>query len=152
MSFADLFKKGYRQVFWCNNCQTHQEVQVPKGITATQFIESGTGKCGNCGCNTLVLDYEQMEEFRQRKPGPKMEILRDQPPQRASIPAPRPSTKPQGYKPLPKEQPQNPFEIKKIFKKDPVDFWTGRRRADRIPRESKYQEEEYKEEEKDENN
>ena len=161
MALADMFKKKYTANVWCNNCNTHSEVSVPKGVTVAQFVESGG--CPNCGCNTLVADYRQIEEFRQRKENPPVKLImsknslrrpqgqpqrpqrplpvvdypRNRPPvqlkERAPIPPPRPSTKPQGYKPLPKNQepdfslkgPSQDFNPRKIFRSEPADFWTG---------------------------
>ena len=133
-----LFKKKYAANVFCNNCMSHSEVQIPRGITIIQFIESGN--CPNCFCNTLIADYKQIDEFKERQPQPKMQILRPrmtinnrsrppvEPRQRASIPEPRPSMKSQRFKPLPKAQSPASFEPKKIFKQDPVDFWTGKER------------------------
>ena len=68
MALIDIFNKKYKSNCWCNNCSTHQEVQIPKGVTLVQWIESGTGKCLNCGCNTLIADYQQIDEFKDKKP------------------------------------------------------------------------------------
>jgi len=139
-----LFKKKYTTNCWCNNCSNHQEVQIPRGVTVTQFVESGTGKCLNCGCNTLVADYEQIDEFRkplvpknstqqkvqQNVQRPRMKFMKHRPAQpqpqqveRAPLPRPRPTTKPMHYQPLPKKP---DFEPQKIFKQPPVDYWTGK--------------------------
>ena len=66
MAFKDLFKKKYKANCWCNNCNMHQEVQIPLGVTLLQYVESGY--CGNCGCNTLVADYKQIKEFAEPLP------------------------------------------------------------------------------------
>lgn len=164
MAFSDMFKKTYTGQVWCNNCQTSQEIQIPKGTTLAQFIEGNTGKCGICGCNSLIANYKQIDEFRQQpennprvklimsknslrrpqgqpqrpqRPLPVVDYPRNRPPvqlkERAPIPPPRPSTKPQGYKPLPKNQepdfslkgPSQDFNPRKIFRSEPADFWTG---------------------------
>lgn len=140
MAFADMFKKRYTANAWCNNCNTHQEVQIPKGVSISQFVESGTGKCGNCGCNTLVEDYKQIDEFK-RKPNqvtqkrgvppiqPKREV--------APIPEKRPSTKPEVYdesqyidftKPQPDfrlHPPEPQVEEEPTVFQD-FDYWTGK--------------------------
>lgn len=111
MTFADLFKSKYKAQAWCNNCKTHQEINVPKGVTLTQFLEGNTGKCNNCGCNTLVNDYPQIKEFDRR-------------PRQAPLPAPRPSNRPRGNLPQPK--PEVP-EDDTIFKNDIKDLdWIGK--------------------------
>lgn len=140
-----LFKKKYTSNVFCNNCNTHSEVQIPRGITIVQFVESGN--CPNCFCNTLVVDYKQIDEFKEKEPRQKIQLLRprmtirrpqpqpSQPQQRASVPGPRPSTKPMHYQPLPQPEPEPApnfdtfgeptFKPQKIFKQPPVDFWTG---------------------------
>lgn len=156
MPLMDAFKKKYTANCWCNNCSTHQEVQVPKGVTLAQFVESGTGKCGNCGCNTLVADYEQIDEFRRLVPRnstqqrvqenvkrPRMRFMKQkfpkspeqevQPSVRAPLPRPRPTTAPLP-RPRPTTKPMHyqplpkrpDFEPQKIFKQPPVDYWTGK--------------------------
>ena len=138
MPLIDIFKKTYIGQVWCNNCSTSQEIQIPKGTTIAQFIEGNTGKCGICGCKTLIADYKQIDEFKDNQPRPRMQLIpRRQAPvtevkQRAPIPEPRPSTKPKNYRPLPKSATTiQDFEPGKIFKEDPVDFWTGRERPRR---------------------
>jgi hypothetical protein len=139
MAFADMFRKKYTANVWCNNCNSHSEVTVPKGVTITQFVESGG--CPNCGCNTLVADYRQIEEFKgqrdQQQPRIALvkKIPRQQPVeqrQRAPVPEPRPSTRLRGYKPLPKAEepdfslkPASDFKPGKIFRREPSDLWTG---------------------------
>jgi len=159
MALGDMFKKTYLGQVFCNNCQTSQEIQIPKGTTLAQFIEGNTGKCGICGCKTLVADYKQIDEFRQQKENPRVKLImsknslrrpqrpqqqplpvveypRNRPPvqlKERPIPPPRPSTKPQGYKPLPRNQepdfslkgPSQDFNPRKIFRSEPADFWTG---------------------------
>ena len=136
--FDGILKKKYTATVYCNNCNSHSEVQVPRGVTVAQFIENGP--CPSCGCATLIADYKQIDEFKEHQPQPKMQILRPrmtvrarppvEPRQRAPIPEPRPSMKSRRFKPLPKTQAPN-FEPKKIFKQDPVDFWTGKERPAR---------------------
>lgn len=130
MAVIDLFKKKYTANVWCNNCNTHSEVSVPKGVTVNQFVESGS--CPNCGCATLIVDYRQIEEFGDTKNKlnrPRMKLMRKRPEPvepavRAPIPRERPSTKPLHYQPLP--QPEPTFESQRVFKQPPVDFWTGK--------------------------
>lgn len=150
MTIADLFNKKYKSTVWCNNCSTHQEVNIPKGVSIAQFVESGTGKCGNCGCNTLVADYNQIEEFKQqqpqRQPLPQVRVLHNpmrrrqpRPPteirERAQVPAqrpsnrpvnaPRPSNRPENMPPPVREAVPEPNFIPKGIFKDDIDFWTG---------------------------
>ena len=133
MALIDAFKRRYRANVWCNNCNTHSEVNVPRGVTVVQFIESGS--CPNCGCAALVADYKQIDEFKEPKPKPKIQLLRPrmtiprppvEPKQRAPVPEPRPSTRSKRYRPLPQSETPPTFEPRKIFKEDPVDFWTGK--------------------------
>lgn len=63
MALVDLFRRKYKANVWCDNCKTHSEVTIPKGVTVNQFTESGS--CPLCGCSTLVQDYQQIEEFRK---------------------------------------------------------------------------------------
>lgn len=136
MALKDLFSKKYKSNCWCNNCQTHQEVEIPKGVTLAQYIEENTGKCSNCGCNTLIADYNQMDEYRQeRKPLPQVKVLhnplrRRQPPtelpKRAPLPQQRPSNRPPNSLPPRRPRPSEPdFTPRGIFRND-VDFWTGK--------------------------
>jgi hypothetical protein len=135
MALIDAFKKKYRANVWCNNCNTHSEVNVPRGVTVVQFIESGA--CPNCGCAALVADYRQIDEFKEKTPKPKIQLLRPrmvprppvEPKVRAPVPDPRPSTRSKRYRPLPESQAPPNFEPRKIFKEDPVDFWTGNPRS-----------------------
>ena len=69
MALKDMFKKKYTSTVYCNNCNTHSEVQIPKGVTILQFVE--TGPCPNCNCSTLVADYRQIDEFRDQ---PKQQV------------------------------------------------------------------------------
>lgn len=129
MALKDMFKKKYTSTVYCNNCNTHSEVQIPKGVTILQFVE--TGPCPNCNCSTLVADYRQIDEFRDQ-PKQQVKVLRvgrrqdTQPLERAQIPRPRPSNRPANLlppkRPAPPEEPD--FTPKGIFKND-VDFWTG---------------------------
>lgn len=110
MTFADIFKKKYKSNCYCNNCQTYQEVEIPKGITVAQFIEGNTGKCGNCGCNVLVAGYRQIDEFKK--------------PRQAPMPAIRPSNRPRNSMPAPRPE---PIEDDTIFKNDIKELdWMGK--------------------------
>jgi hypothetical protein len=135
MAFVDLFRKKYTAHVWCNNCSTYQEVQIPKGVSVNQFLESAIGKCENCGCNTLVAGYNQIEEFKpSQKPQVKFLYPKRQGEslQKAPLPEPRPSTRPKDL-PLPqkKSQPlsEPDFRPKGIFKD--IDFWTGKLKEDK---------------------
>lgn len=146
MALKDMFRKKYNANVWCNNCNTHSEVSVPKGVTLNQFVESGA--CPNCGCSTLVADYRQIDEYKEqkqpqvkllrvgpqkhRRPEPVVDYPRSrptvpiEPPQRAPIPPQRPSNRPQNSLPPRRPAPSEPdFGPKGIFKDD-VDFWTGK--------------------------
>lgn len=119
-----MFKKKYVTNCWCNNCSTHQEVQIPRGVSVAQFVESGTGKCGNCGCNTLVADYNQIDEFKQTTA---RQYQRRQ--QRQLLLQQVKVRKPLKRAPLPQERPSNrPVNLSrpsKIYRSD-VDFWAGK--------------------------
>jgi len=104
MAFIDLFKKKYAANVWCNNCNSHQEVQIPKGTSITQFMESATGKCNNCGCNTLYVGTKQINEF-EKKPKVKWIIKKEQPIQKTPSYSPRPSNSPAKLLPKPRQQP-----------------------------------------------
>lgn len=146
MALKDMFKKRYNANVWCNNCSTHSEVAVPKGVTVAQFIESGS--CPNCGCATLIADYRQIDEYKDQ-PKPQVKLLRIGPrkqrPQevvdyprsrpmeqrpaerpRAPLPEPRPSNRPANMPPPPRPRPAEPdFTPRGIFRND-IDFWTGK--------------------------
>jgi hypothetical protein len=143
MALKDMFKKKYNANVWCNNCNTHSEVSVPKGVTLNQFVESGA--CPNCGCATLVADYRQIDEYKSQ-PKPQVKLLRVgpqkqrrpqevidyprsrpiEPPKRAPLPQQRPSTRPANMPSPPKPRPAEPdFTPRGIFRND-VDFWTGK--------------------------
>jgi hypothetical protein len=134
MALKDIFNKKYTSNCWCNNCQTHQEVQIPKGVSITQFIESATGKCNNCGCNSLVADYKQIDEYKEQQPKPQVKLLRtgrrlEEEPKRASVPPQRPSNRPVDSFPKPKPLPINPdFTPRGIVRGniDDMDFWLGK--------------------------
>ena len=155
MALKDMFKKKYNTNVWCNNCNTHSEVSVPKGVTLNQFVESGA--CPNCGCATLVADYRQIDEYKsqskppqvkllrvgpqkQRRPQPVMDYPRSrptvpiEPPQRAPLPQQRPSNRPANLPPPSRPRPVEPdFTPKGIMRDEDIDFWTGktqRRRQD----------------------
>ena len=141
MALKDMFRKKYTTNCWCNNCSTHQEVQIPRGVSVAQFVESGTGKCGNCGCNTLIADYNQIDEFKQtparqhqqrqprqpRQPRQqevrKKTLLPVEPLRKAPLPRRRPSNRPANL-PQPPKKPVEPDTPRGIFRDD-VDFWTG---------------------------
>jgi hypothetical protein len=129
MAFKDMFSKKYKANVWCNNCNTHSEVSVPKGVTLNQFADGGS--CPNCGCSTLVVDYRQIDEFKDQ-PKPQVKLLRIgrrqdiEPPKRALVPPQRPSNRPANSLPPKREAvPEPDFTPKGIFKND-VDFWTGK--------------------------
>lgn len=144
MALKDIFKKRYSANVWCNNCSTHSEVSVPKGVTLNQFVESGA--CPNCGCATLVADYRQIDEYKnepkpqvkllrigpqkQRRPQEVLDYPRSRPmgptPEKAPLPQQRPSNRPANMPPPPRPRPTEPeFIPRGIFRND-VDFWTGR--------------------------
>lgn len=131
MSLKDMFSKKYPSNCWCNNCETFQEVQIPKGVSITQFIEGSSGKCNNCGCSTLVAGYKQIDEFKQV---PKKQPS-NQPMQRAQIPQPRPSNRPANSVPPQRPRPVEPdFSIapdRGVFRNtaEDVDFWEGTKKA-----------------------
>jgi hypothetical protein len=133
MALADLFKRSYVGQVYCNNCYTHTEIQIPKGTTLSQFIEGNKGKCPVCGCNTLIADYKQIDEFRERSSQPKMQILRPRVAvsKQAPLPELRPSMKEKRYQPLPQSEELPDFSIPKDY---PVDFWTGERNERRFER------------------
>ena len=155
MSLKDLFKKRYNANVWCNNCSVHSEVQVPKGVTLNQFVESGA--CPNCGCITLVAGYNQIDEFKQQpppEPKPKVKFfykplkpkpgdyqrpqrMQPQPPQRTPQPQRIPTPQPQKA-PLPQPRPSNrPANLPPVERRpmpdftpkgvytNEIDFWTG---------------------------
>jgi hypothetical protein len=152
MAFKDLFKKKYNQNVWCNNCNSHSEVSIPKGVTLTQYVESGA--CPNCGCITLVAGYKQIDEFKQQPPPeskPKIKFfykpLKPKPgdyqrpqrtqrtsppvqraptpqPQRAQLPQPRPSNRPANLPPPVERRPIPDFTPKGVYTNE-IDFWTG---------------------------
>jgi hypothetical protein len=137
MALKDMFSKKYKSNVWCNNCNTHSEVSVPKGVTVNQFVEGGS--CPNCGCATLVADYRQIDEYKEN-PKPQVKLLRVgrrpqqvEPSQRAPIPSQRPSNRPANSLPPRREAiPEPDFRPKGIFKDD-IDFWTGKsKRGDEI--------------------
>lgn len=145
MALKDMFRKKYNANVWCNNCNTHSEVSVPKGVTLNQFADGGS--CPNCGCSTLVVDYRQIDEFKEQ-PKPQVKLLRIgrrqdvEPPKRAPVPPQRPSNRPANSFPKPKPLPIEPdFTPRGIFRKD-VDFWKGNL--------NKREEEEKREERRDE--
>jgi hypothetical protein len=148
MAFKDLFKKKYNQNVWCNNCNSHSEVSIPKGVTLTQYVESGA--CPNCGCITLVAGYKQIDEFKQSpdpptelKPKPKIKFfykpLKQKPenqhpqrmpqriPQRTSPPvqrAPTPTPQPQRAQ-LPQPRPSNrPANLPPPVERRPIPDFT----------------------------
>ena len=64
MALKDMFRKKYNANVWCNNCNTHSEVSVPKGVTLNQFVDNGA--CPNCGCATLVADYRTKDKIAEQ--------------------------------------------------------------------------------------
>jgi hypothetical protein len=133
MAFKDLFLKKYSSNVWCNNCNSHSEVQISKGVTLNQFVESG--KCPNCGCVSLVVGYKQIYEFKKEAPN-----TNTTPRRVAPLPERRPSTRPPvGYVDLTREKlkPQDfsltpPLENEedpKVYKD--FDYWTGMPRKKR---------------------
>ena len=147
MALKDMFKKKYNANVWCNNCNTHSEVSVPKGVTLNQFVENGP--CPNCGCATLVADYRQIDEYkeqpkpqikllrigkqRQRQPQPVMDYPRSRPQEplrRAPLPQQRPSNRPPNSLPPRRPRPSEPdFTPRGIFRNE-IDFWTGKPKGD----------------------
>ena len=104
MAFKDLFKKRYTTQVWCNNCQTYQEIQIPKGISIIQFIEGNTGKCNQCGCCTLIP--KQVNNFREQpKLKPKVKWLIKKQIEQPIQKIPRPSNRPANLLPKPRQQP-----------------------------------------------
>ena len=153
MAFIDLFKKKYAANVWCDNCNSHQEVQIPKGTSIAQFMESATGKCNNCGCNTLYAGAKHVDEF-EKKPKPKVKwiIKKEQPIQKTPSYSPKPSNSPANLLPKPRQQPgaeyaerakraeyaerakrrvEPDFTPRGVFgsAKD-INFWTGLKRED----------------------
>ena len=139
MALKDMFNKKYKTNVWCNNCNTHSEVSVPKGVTLNQFVESGS--CPNCGCATLVAGYNQIDEFKKPTRAPEVKLLRvgrrqDLPPiERARVPEPRPSNRPANLPPMrkPEPEPEPDFRLDPnpgVYKTD-VDFWTGTKKGER---------------------
>jgi hypothetical protein len=133
MVFKDLFKSKYTTQVWCNNCQTYQEVQIPKGVSIAQFIDGNTGKCNNCGCCCLVASYKQIDEFKKQQPKSKIRLLMRkqnvETPQMAPLPQPRPSNRPANLLPRQRPQPsaEPDFTPKGVFTNNSnIDFWTGR--------------------------
>jgi len=49
------FNRGYRARVKCTNCNEIQELNIPKGETVKNYIESDRALCTTCGCNTLEL-------------------------------------------------------------------------------------------------
>jgi hypothetical protein len=142
MALKDIFRKKYNANVWCNNCSTHSEVSVPKGVTLTQFVENGA--CPNCGCATLVADYKQIDEFREQQPKPSVKLLRVgkqrsqpqpvvdyprsrpiEPPKRAPLPPQRPSNRPENSLPPRRPTPVEPNFIPRGIFRDEIDFWKG---------------------------
>jgi hypothetical protein len=129
MAFKDLFKSKYKTNVWCNNCNCFSEVQIPRGVTVNQFIESGA--CPACGCATLVAGYKQIDEFKEQSK-PKIRLLMRkqnvEPIQRAPLPQPRPSNRPANLLPRRRPQPsaEPDFTPKGVFgNTEDIDFWTG---------------------------
>jgi len=132
MTFKDLFKKTYIANCYCLNCGTHQETQVPKGITITQFMESATGKCNVCGCCMLTADYKQIDEIKSTRQKTEIKQPQFKPLPRATVPNPRPlprsaPTQQRPAAPIQQEvqrpRPED-FRPKKVYKDD-LDFWAG---------------------------
>jgi hypothetical protein len=141
MSLKDMFKKKYSSTVYCNNCKTHSEVQIPKGITITQFIE--TGACPNCNCSTLISDYRQIDEFKEQAK-PRVQLIgggggflkRARPIRIAPIPQSRPSNMPANApRPVPRPNPAEPDFRPKFVETDfslkPVDRRLAERRVER---------------------
>ena len=151
MAFKDLFKSKYKTNVWCNNCNSFSEVQIHRGITVNQFIESGA--CPACGCANLVIGHKQLNNFKEQpKPKVKWIIKKEQPIQKAPSYSPRPSNSPANLLPKPRQQPgaeyaerakraeyaerakrrvEPDFTPRGVFgnAKD-INFWTGLKRED----------------------
>lgn len=58
----------------CRNCGHIGVLRIPKGVTVTDHVSSGDGKCTNCGCGELNAQSLPAEKPTRRatKPLPVM--------------------------------------------------------------------------------
>lgn len=148
MALVDLFRRKYKANVWCNNCKQHSEIMIPKGVTITQFVQ--TGSCENCGTASLVQDYTQIDEFNKpqvhavqhsdvfpTRPAPRQQVRTQPQPQ----PQPRPRVQPQPPNPRPSNQHLYPADGRVFSNKKEIgnsdypfkrgtrprepDWWTG---------------------------
>lgn len=54
-TLLDKLRKKYTILARCKNCQTIQEISIPKGVSIEQFFGDGMGSCDNCGVNQLEV-------------------------------------------------------------------------------------------------
>ena len=54
----------------CRNCGHIGELRIPKGITVTEHVTSGDGKCTNCGCGELNAQSHSIPKTAKVKPLP----------------------------------------------------------------------------------
>ena len=46
----------YTYWFKCTNCETVQDIGIPKGTTVKEFLDGNYARFKYCRCNTLVTD------------------------------------------------------------------------------------------------
>jgi len=56
-----MFKKMYTRPAKCHNCGHRFNIRIPKGMKATEFLESGKALCINCECDDISIDVPEGE-------------------------------------------------------------------------------------------
>lgn len=52
----DKFYNQYRVTATCDNCNTINELTIPKGMTIKVFLDNHKAICKNCGCTISKID------------------------------------------------------------------------------------------------